>query len=237
MKRLVFVLLLFFIPFEILSQVDLSDKEENGKTYFSEQIYRYYAKFKEKSNRAFVLGNREEANFYYQQLVNKHLVGSFMDNFNADCFSSDQCQIQDFKKPLILFTYASWSVPTKGEIPAINSMAKKYKDDVDFAVIFWDSKSDVRQASKAYNKHIQILYVDELKTRDAYTVKMLKHSLGFPTIFVVGSNKKIIEIKRNFQNEIGIEDEVAVENCLNEFKNLVESIQNFEENLVTNSFD
>lgn len=219
------------------SQQEKAEGDDTRKTYFSEQIYRYYADFKEKSNRAFKLGNRKDAGFYYNELIDEHLIGSFMDNFYADCFSTNQCQIQDFKKPLILLTYASWSIPTKGEVPALNAIAKKYKDQIDFAVIFWDQKKDAKQAAKAYNKHIDILYVDELQNRDAHTVKMLKHTLGFPTIFVVASNKKIVEIKRNPQNNWDLDDELALKKCLSEFRELVENVQDFEDNYYADSLE
>lgn len=232
-----FYLIIIMVFLTNLSAQDYSVDELESKTYFSEQIYRYYSEFQEKSSRAFNLGNRDDAEFYYNQLVEEHLVGSYMDNFNIYCLSDGFCKMEDFEKPLILLTYASWNVPTKGEIPAFNSIAKKYSDQVDFAVIFWDKKKDARKAAKAYNKDIEILYVDELQNRYAHTVKMLKHSLGFPTIFVVGSNKRIIEIKRNLQNNWDLELEMAIENSLNEFTNLVKTLQNFESQLITDSLE
>lgn len=91
---------------------------------------------------------------------------------------------------MVLMTYSSWRVPTKGEIPALNELATKYKRKVDFVVLFWSQKNKVRKAAK---KNIHIIYVDELKNRDAHIIKMLKHSIGSPTIFVIGSDKKYLK--------------------------------------------
>ena len=235
MKFLFIIFFMILTHFDAFAQDENFGVEESEKRYFSEQIYRYYSEFKEKSNRAFSLGKRQEAYFYYKQLIDEHLVGSYMDNFNATCLSNSNCQIQDFQKPLILLTYASWNVPTKGEVPALNSLAKKYKDQVDFAVIFWDEKKDAIEAAKIYNKYIEILYVDELKNKDAYTVKMLKHSLGFPTIYVLGSNKKILQIKSNPQNDWNLADDEAIKNSIDEFNSLVEQIQLFEDKIIADT--
>ncbi len=234
MKAILILISLLCFELDIRAQTAHVLEEDLKKTFFSEQIQRYYIEYKQKSNRAFALGLREDAQFYYQELVNKYLIGSFMDNFSIDCLNDNSSRIGDFKKPLILLTYASWNVPTKGEVPAINDLASKYREQLDFAVLFWNQKKEVEEVSKMYNKHVEILYVDELQNKDAYTVKMLKHSLGFPTIFVMASNKQIINITRNPQNSWDLEDQEAVQNSLDYFNNLITEIENFEGEIANN---
>jgi hypothetical protein len=78
----------------------------------------------------------------------------------------------------------------------MNELSKKYKDQITFIVLFWDKKNEVRKVAREYSNAIDIVYVDELENRDAYIVKSMKHSLGFPTTFFIGSDKKILNISR-----------------------------------------
>ena len=163
---------------------------------FSEAIATHLTKYNKKINKAYEAKDYERAEFMFDSLVKHHLRGTYLDNFKVDCLAKSIDCFDDYKKPMFLVTYASWCVPTEGEIPAINELAKKYKKDIDFVVLFWDKKTNVRKSSKKYNKYVDILYVDELENSNDNIVKKMKHSLGFPTSFYLGSDKKIIDIKR-----------------------------------------
>lgn len=119
-----------------------------------------------------------------------------MDDFKFYGLNRKPIEIKKFKKPIYFITYASWCVTPKGEIPALNELAKKYHKEIDFVILFWDTRKTTKRAAKPYNKYINILYVDELKNRDAFVVKNLKHSLGLPTTFLLDKDKKILDIRR-----------------------------------------
>ena len=125
-------------------------------------------------------------------------------------------------------TYASWCIPSKGEIPAINSFVKKHHKDIDFVLLLWDEKREVIRFSKQFHRKMDVVYVNELKNRDAYTIKMLKHSLGFPTTFLIGSDKKILDIRKNTQIHPSTDAEKALEMCISEMKNDISIIMNYE---------
>lgn len=119
-----------------------------------------------------------------------------MDNFWFNSLKSKPVNLYDLEKPVYLITYASWCITSKGEIPALNQLAEKYSDRIDFVILFWDSKKTTKKAARAYNKHIRVVYVDELDNRDAFVVSRLKHSFGLPTTFLLDKNKKILDIRR-----------------------------------------
>ena len=48
------------------------------------------------------------------------------------------------KKPIFLVTYAAWCVPGKGEILALNKLAKEFHKEIEFVVIVWGKKQEVR---------------------------------------------------------------------------------------------
>lgn len=169
---------------------------QDEKVYFSEVIDLNINLYTKKINKAYRYKNVERAEHLFDSLVNNCLKGSYLDNFNINCLKRNKSCFNDYKKPIFLLTYASWCVPSKGEIPALNEISKLYKDEIDFIVLFWDKKSEVKKLAKEYNNTIDIVYVDELENRDAYIVKTMKHSLGFPTTFFIGSDKQIIDISR-----------------------------------------
>ncbi|WP_121665708.1 TlpA family protein disulfide reductase [Mesonia aquimarina] len=188
MKTFLAFLACLLFPFLISAQHD--------KLYFSEAVSLYLPKHNKKIKKAYRYRNSERARFLFDSLVNNCFKGTYIDNFNITCLRKNNDCINDYKKPIFLLTYASWCVPGKGEIPALNELAQKYKDKIDFVVLYWDNEQEVRKVAKEYNRSIHIVYVDELKNKDAYIVKNMKHSLGFPTTFYIGSNKKIIDITR-----------------------------------------
>lgn len=132
-----------------------------------------------------------------------------MDNFKFQGLKKKEVSLYDYKKPIFLITYASWCIPGKGEIPAINELASAYKEKIDFVVLFWDKKDKVKQLAKKFSSNISIVYVDESKNNGAYVVKQLKHSLGLPTCFLLDKDKRIREIRRSVFPSMHTEEETA----------------------------
>lgn len=57
------------------------------KIYFSEQIYLYHKEYSYKAKRAYKIGKNDIAEYYYNELLNNYLIGSYMDNFLASCLN------------------------------------------------------------------------------------------------------------------------------------------------------
>jgi thiol-disulfide isomerase/thioredoxin len=186
-KKLPIIFFCFFLSFAYA---------QDDKTYFSEAIGLHIKKYKKKVSKANRLKDVERADFLFDSLVEHCLKDTYIDNFSINCLGKNKNCFNDYEKPIFLLTYASWCVPGKGEIPAMNELSKKYKDQITFIVLFWDKKNEVRKVAREYSNAIDIVYVDELENRDAYIVKSMKHSLGFPTTFFIGSDKKILNISR-----------------------------------------
>ncbi|WP_081211596.1 TlpA family protein disulfide reductase [Salegentibacter sediminis] len=213
MKKILFVFLLIF------SIKGWSQQEENSKISFSEALALHLPSYKEKAEKAYRLRNFEKAKILFDSLVNFKLAGSFMDDFSFKNLKGKEIPLSRFKKPVYLLTYASWHVPGKGELPALNELAEKYRDKIDFVVVFWDEKQTVKKLSKNFNQQISVLYVDETENEGAFVVKQLKHSLGLPTCFLLNEEKQIMKIKRSVFHPYGVSKKesfdlnyVAIEN-------------------------
>ncbi|MGB7785427.1 MAG: TlpA disulfide reductase family protein [Salinimicrobium sp.] len=174
---------------------------------FSEAISIHLPKYKEKADKAYRLKNVERAEFLFDSLVNNCLKGSRLDDFQVRNLKKDPVRLDEFQKPVYLMTNASWVVSNRGEIPALNKLAAKYHEQVDFVVLFWDNRQTVKDLAKQYDSHIKVLYVDELQNNSSYVVRSMKHSLGLPTTFLLDKDKKILDIRRKVSHAYGIDFE------------------------------
>jgi len=190
MVRLLLLFLLTNLTLSALAQ------EDEQRILFSDALAMHLPKYEERAKKAYRTRNYEEAHNLFDSLVNIELNGSYMDNFTFNTLKGKQITLYDIKKPVYLITYASWCISTKGEIPAINALATKYQDKIDFVILFWDTQKTTKKMSKSYNENIKILYVDELNNKDSFVISQLKHSLGLPTTFLLDGTKKIVDIRR-----------------------------------------
>lgn len=183
-------LFLLFLVIPIFAQ------QEENKTFFTEALGLHLPKYKIKSEDAYAHRDYAEGVRLFDSLVEYGLNGSFMNDFHFNKLNSKEISLYDFKKPVYLITYASWCVSTEGEVPAINELANKYSDEIDFVILFWDDQKTTKKMAKSYNKNINVVYVNELNNRNAHVVSQLKHSLGLPTTFLIDKDKKILDIRR-----------------------------------------
>lgn len=191
MKDFTFIMFLVFYTQLLYSQDYNSSK---NRVYFSEQISTYISEYTYKIAKAEASENYLKVAELYNEFIEQKLIGSYLDHFNISCFDRKKNNLGDFKKPLILLTYASWCGPLEKELGIFNKSVEEYHERIDFLVLIWDSKKQARKLSKRFNRESQILYVNELRNRDGHTIRMLKHALGVPTIIITNSSKQIKEV-------------------------------------------
>ncbi|MFT4943606.1 MAG: thiol-disulfide isomerase/thioredoxin [Candidatus Paceibacteria bacterium] len=189
MKRKL-LLFLFIISFSAQAQ------SLEQTTLLSQAIGTNIKEYKENSQKAYADKNYKRANSLFDSLVSHVINGSTLDNFNMRKISGRTLEFHDFDNPVFLMTYASWCTPGVGEIPALNEIARKHHKDIDFIVLYWDTKQNVKKIARKYSRKIKIVYVDELAYTNNNIIETLKHTLGFPTSFFIDANKKIVDVKR-----------------------------------------
>lgn len=209
------LLLLFNILFVVASY------GQEDQVFFSEAISTHLPKYKEKADKAYRLQRVERAEYLFDSLVNNCLKGSRLDDFQVKNLKKDPVRLDEFQKPVYLMTNASWVVSNKGEIPALNKLAEKYHEQVDFVVLFWDNRKTTKELAKQYNPNIKVLYVDELQNNSSYVIRTMKHSLGLPTTFLLDKDKKIIDIRRKVSHAYGIDFEKSFDLNFNSFSNAI----------------
>ena len=173
-----------------------SNAQEERRVPFSTAISAHIVKYNQKINFAYEEQDLERATFLFDSLVNFHLVGTYLDNFNVNPIKGDPIYFEEYEKPIFLITYATWCVPGAGEIPALNDLADRFHDQIDFIVLFWDNVEDLKDVMKNYSQNIHLVYVDERTNQDGAIINKLKHSLGFPMMYFMNSEKKMLDIRK-----------------------------------------
>jgi thiol-disulfide isomerase/thioredoxin len=169
-------------------------QEDNNS--FNYVIKNKIKKYNLESNLAFENKDSEKGQILFDSLVINHLIGTTFEDYTLKGFEKRKIKLSSFKKPLFILTYASWCIPSKGEIPALNKLAQKYTKDVQFVILFWDKKHSVKKIARKFNHNISVCYANESYKNDASIVANLKHTLGFPTSYFLDENLKVVNIKR-----------------------------------------
>ncbi len=170
--------------------------QEERKIPFSVAISAHITKYNQRIDAAYQDQDLERAQFLFDSLVTNHLSGTYMDDFSVYPLKGDPISLEEYEKPVFLITYASWCVPGIGEIPALNDLVDKFHDQIDFVVLFWDNKESLKEKAKEYTENIQLVHIDEKTNQDSYIINKLKHALGFPMMYFMDNNKKILDIRK-----------------------------------------
>jgi hypothetical protein len=189
--RLLLNLFLLFNSFNIIGQIE---EEVN----FSDAVRVNLSKFKTSYGEAIDQRDTITANMLFDSLVANQLVGSKFNYLSFKKVKGGRYRFKKAKKPIIIITYSSWVAKGKGEIQAINKIARENHKKIDFLFLYWDEKEDAQKASKKFNSHVIVCYAHDKYRSDQYVVKTMKKTLGFPRTYFIDENKKIMDIKRGF---------------------------------------
>lgn len=188
---------LLYCLFYILVSVSCYSQSTNkDNTLFFENILFHQKKFTYDLEKAYLSQKFDTVNVLFKDFINTQLIGKQMNDFKWSRFKSKHKSLYEIKTPIYLLTRSSWCLPSKGEIPALVQLARKYKNEVTFVVLFWDKKANMKKEGRKYSKHIDVVYIDESSNKNDYTIKALKHVLGVPTIYLLDKNKKVKHISR-----------------------------------------
>ena len=169
---------------------------QEDERLFSDAIRINFSNFKQQSNKAYKAGDFDRGQFLFDSLVQNQLVGSKFNDFTLRRVSNRKLKMSNVKKPIFLVTYADWCVPGKGEIVALNKLAKEYSKEIEFLVIVWGKKQEVKKFSKKFSGQIEICYAHKNYKNDNEIVENMKETLGFPTCYMIDSNLQVVNIKR-----------------------------------------
>jgi len=189
MKNFLVKIVFLFFPLFLFSQEEIP--------LFSDAIRVNLTKYKNESELAYKNKDFAKGRFLFDSLVKNQLSGTRFNDYSFKKINGNKLKLSSIKKPIFIQTYASWCVTGKGEITALNKLAQQHGKNVEFIVVFWDKKQNVKKIAKKFSSRITVCYAHETYKNDSYAISSLKHTLGFPTTFYLDQNKKVIDIQRN----------------------------------------
>ena len=182
---------------------------QSNKIFFSESLNVYLPKYIEEAEEAIRNKQQDQVKVLFEAFVDNSLKGTYMNDFKAKNLNKNIKNFSDFEKPVVLLTYSAWCIPSKGEIPALNELAKQYGKEIDIVILFWDDYKTVRKVTRKFHRNINVLYVDEAENTNTHIIRNLKHSLGLPLVFTLNTKKEIINIQRRIANRMSDSPEEA----------------------------
>jgi thiol-disulfide isomerase/thioredoxin len=215
------ITLFFLLSYPVFSQ----NEQKQDSVLFSEMLAIHHSDFQEKSSLHYHLGNYESSEEFFTSLVNNKLKGTTLDNFKVFSFNGKTNFIYELEKPFYLMSYASWCVPSNGEIEALEQLVSEHSSWMDFVLILWAKKEDAMKFSKQFPSEIKVLYVNELYNTETKTIKILKHKLGVPVSLTVSRDKTILNIRKNPQIHPSVDSDIAKEACYTEIQKDITLLQ------------
>lgn len=232
--KIIFLFLVF-----VATNLDLLGQTvQESPKLFTEAVRTNFLKYKLQSSEAYRVGDFERGQFLFDSLVQNQLIGSKFNDYSLKRVSNRKLKMSKVKKPIFLITYAAWCIPGKGEIPALNKLAKENKD-IEFIVIVWGKKQEVRKFAKKFSSHIEICYAHKNYKNDNEIVESMRETLGFPTCYMIDEHLQVVNIKRgSASTPLKTPTKKAVEMNYSIFKDRLSELTKFKQDkkelLVTN---
>ena len=190
------LLLMFFL---IKSVFTFSQEEVKA---FPLAVKENIKKYNVASNKAYEIGDLEKGQFFFDTLVSNHLVGTKFQDYTFKKVFGGKLKLSAIKKPILIQTYSSWCVINKGEVQAMNKLAKIYNRDLQIVVLFWDRKKDAKNVSNQFSGNIEVCYASEHYNKDGEAVATLKYAIGYITSYYLDRDLKVVSIKKGAPSQL-----------------------------------
>lgn len=221
------IVLLIFCVLSI-GGVDLHSQQYEDRDYFSRVIGKNIRSYRIASRAARFAKDDSRLQFLFDSLVQHVVVGSYLDNFRVRKFGGRRIDLNHFKKPMYLITYADWCTPGTGEIPALNDIVQKNHNEMDFVVLFWGPRRTVRKIKQKLHPKITVLFINEKENNHSFIIRRMKHSLGLPTTFLLTDQKRIINVSRLLTHHYGLPYEESYNKHFQYFTQKVSQIKSYD---------
>jgi thiol-disulfide isomerase/thioredoxin len=163
---------------------------------FTSAIRVNLSKFKTQQQEALDGKDLETVSFIFDSLVSHQIKGSRFNFLSVRKINGGRFRFKRAKKPVVIMTHTDWLVKNKGELQALNKLAREYKNKISFVFIYWNTKEGARKAARKLNSNITSCYADENYKYDGMIIKMMRNTLGFPSTYQMTEKKIILDIKR-----------------------------------------
>lgn len=176
----------------------LSVFSQDQNVYFDDAISEHLKEYNKQCDLALLNKNSEYVEVLFDSLKETHLKGTLVANLKFKKVSGGYLETDKINTPIILITKKACFITNREEIKTINELTNQYKGKLEFIVLFWDKKSVVKKATKAYNKNVNIVYVNERDNNLDAALSSIKTSFGVLSSFYITEDKELSNINRKF---------------------------------------
>lgn len=132
-----------------------------------------------------------------EDMIDKCLKGSYLLNYDFKTINGEAITTDKIKKPIVLIAASTRFAPCWGQLPALNKMVEKYGDKLEFLMIFRDDKAGIEKMAAKLDKNIKLIPPTKELENKAHTESYgFVHKLDYPTVYLIGKDKKFLNIKR-----------------------------------------
>lgn len=189
MRRLLFIIV-FLISLNAWTQT-------TEKIYYKDIVDSCIDDLNKEINLAWKNKENKKGIALFDTLVNKCIKGKYLSNYNFKTIKKEVISTDKVSKPIVLLTSATWCGPCWGEIPALNKLAKKHKGEIEFIVLFWNRKKDLKKMAKQYDKSIHLIPSEsEPIDKSSILISGFNHKLDYPGVYLIDKDKKILDFTR-----------------------------------------
>lgn len=185
--RFIFSLLLALLSLTVFSQ--------KQKVYYRNGIKSCIEKERKKVNEAILIKKDYKlGDKLFKSLVEKCIKDKYFVDYNFKTIDNKNIDIGSLYKPILIITSATWCKPCSNEISALNKVVEKHHDAVEFVVLFWDKKEDIKAKALRYNKKINLIPATTKQVDStSLSINGFNHKLGFPAAYLIHLDKRIID--------------------------------------------
>nr|WP_262897563.1 thioredoxin family protein [Rufibacter roseolus] len=199
MKRIACSILLASLSWSCTKEVQkTADPVQPEKIYLGSTESRIQ-QYRVDSQKYWDKGDAENA-LKYRDSIKAVIVNTYIKEHRFTALNGSAFETANQDNPMFLQVTASWCVPCRAEIPALNQIAEKYQDQVDFVLLFQDPADRLTTLSKEYNPTITLVPSNKVVS-DPNTIDIagFRHTMGFPSTYLITPENQVINFTQGAQ--------------------------------------
>ncbi|KAA3437787.1 TlpA family protein disulfide reductase [Rufibacter hautae] len=217
MKRIAYSILLASLSWSCTKEVQKSEEVLPAEKVYLGSTEGKIQKYREDSQKYWDKGDSENAQ-KYRDSIKAVVVNTYLKEYTFTSLSGSVFETARQPKPMLLQITASWCVPCRAEIPALNQIVEKFQDQIDFVLLFQDQADGLTSLAKEYNSAITLVPSHkEVSDPNTIDIAGFRHTMGFPSNYLVTAENKVVnftqgaQAPRNYTGEDGKEVIITVE--------------------------
>lgn len=132
-----------------------------------------------------------------ENIINMCLVGSYLLNYDFKTVNGELISTDKIKTPIVIIAVSTRCAPCWAMVPALNEISEKYKNKVEFLMLFLDEKGGIDRMAKKLKGDVKLIPPTKKFENKSYTESYgFIHKLDYPTTYLIDKHKKFINIKR-----------------------------------------